>query len=48
MKLGRVHILHPEELVDALESINIIQDAFMLRRNELSGTLSMTSFLCAG
>ena len=37
MKLGRVHILHGDELTDAQESINIIQGAFDLRRNELSG-----------
>ncbi|PIL33367.1 hypothetical protein GSI_03987 [Ganoderma sinense ZZ0214-1] len=36
MKLGRIHILHPDELIEAQESINIIQDAFKLRRNELS------------
>ncbi|PIL33406.1 hypothetical protein GSI_04028 [Ganoderma sinense ZZ0214-1] len=36
MKLGRIHILHPSELVDAQESLGIIQDAFQIRRNELS------------
>ncbi|KAM5542913.1 hypothetical protein V8D89_003297, partial [Ganoderma adspersum] len=36
MRLGRVHILHVDELTDAQGSINVIQGAFELRRNELS------------
>ena len=28
MKLGRVHVLHEDELTDAQNSINVIQHAF--------------------
>ena len=41
MKLGRIHVLHMNELIDAQESINIVDDAFNLRRQELSGGSSV-------
>ena len=43
MKLGRVHVLHVDELVDAQESLNTIKDAFEIRRNELSGLRTFSS-----
>lgn len=45
MKLGRVHVLHEDELTDAQNSINVIQHAFELRRNELSGMSSVSNLL---
>ena len=35
-----MHILHIDEMVDAQDSIVMVNDAFKLRRNELSGMCS--------
>ena len=45
MRLAKVHILHIDEMVDAQDSIVMVNDAFELRRNELSGMCSQRA-LC--
>ena len=38
MRIGQEYILHPDELSDAMASLETIRDAFDLRRDTLTGT----------